>query len=83
VPLILFRSDDHKNLEYFMTAQKIIAARLGWSSSSLGLTSTSSIVLANPLAKPDLLRVVKIIKMGIEHDNENKILLNPPFLVPK
>jgi len=74
---------DHKNLEYFMTAQKLNRRQARWSvflsRFDLNLQHRPGKSSANPIS----CRVVQDHKTGIEHDNENQVLLKPSFFGPK
>jgi len=68
---------DHKNLEYFMTAQKLNHRQAQWllhlSHFNINLTHQ----LSKLSAKPDLLSRRSDHKEGVENDNNNVILLKP------
>src|SRR5882762_11794 len=70
---------DHKNLEYFMTAQKLNRRQACW---SLYLSRFNINMTHRPgksSAKPDLLSRRSDHKEGVENDNDNVILLKPEF----
>src|SRR6266404_754636 len=74
---------DHKNLEYFMTAQKLNRRQARW---SVFLSRFDLRLQHRPgksSAKPDLLSRLQDHKVGVEHDNENQILLKPSFFGSK
>src|SRR5258707_11773020 len=70
---------DHKNLEYFMTAQKLNRRQARW---SLFLSCFDLNISHHPgksSAKPDLLSRHSDHTKGVETDNENVVLLKPEF----
>src|SRR5882762_11181554 len=70
---------DHKNLEYFMTTQKLNRRQARWllylSCFNINLTHRPG----KSSAKPDLLLRHSDHKEGVENDNDNVILLKPEF----
>jgi len=68
---------DHKNLEYFMTAQKLNCRQACW---SLFLSHFNINMTHRPgksSAKPNLLSRCSDHKEGVEYDNDTVILLKP------
>jgi len=70
---------DHKNLEYFMVAQKLNRRQARWSMFLSRFDLDLSYRPGKSSAKPDLLSRRVDHKKGIEDDNENVILLKPEF----
>src|SRR5713226_7162879 len=74
---------DHKNLEYFMTAQKLNHCQACW---SLFLSQFDFNLSHHPgtsNAKPDILSRCSDHKKGVEDDNKNIVLLKPEFFENK
>ncbi len=70
---------DHKNLEYFMTAQKLNRRQARWSTFLSRFDLDLSYRPGKSSAKPDLLSRRVDHKRGTEDDNENVVLLKPEF----
>jgi RNase H-like domain found in reverse transcriptase len=70
---------NHKNLEYFMTAQKLNCQQARWSLFLSRFDLQLSHRLGKSSAKPDALSRRLDHKEGVESDNENVILLKPEF----
>jgi len=70
---------DHKNLEYFMTAQKLNRRQAQWSTYLSRFDLDLSYRPGKSSAKPDLLSRRIDHKKGGEDDNDNVVLLKPEF----
>src|SRR5258705_10881607 len=70
---------DHKNLEYFMTAQKLNRRQARWSTYLSRFDLDLSYRPGKSSAKPDLLSCRIDHKKGGEDDNNNVVLLKPEF----
>src|SRR5258705_10070620 len=70
---------DHKNLEYFMTAQKLSRRQAHWSTYLSRFDLDLSYRPGKSSTKPDLLSRRTDHKKGLEDDNDNVVLLKPEF----
>jgi len=70
---------DHKNLKYFMTAQKLNRRQARWSLYLSRFDINLTHRRGKSSAKPDLLSRRSDHKEGVENDNDNVILLKPEF----
>jgi len=70
---------DHKNLEYFMTTQKLNRCQARWSLFLSHFDITMTHRPGKSSAKPDILLRCSDHKEGVENDNENVVLLKPEF----
>src|SRR5882762_9876314 len=70
---------DHKNLEYFMAAQKLNRRQARWSTYLSRFDLDLSYRPGKSSAKPDLLSRRADHKKGGKEDNENVVLLKPVF----
>src|SRR5713226_2968556 len=74
---------DHKNLEYFMTAQKLNHQQAHWSLFLSRFDFNLFHHLGTSSAKPDILSRCSDHKKGVEDDNKNIVLLKPEFFENK
>ena len=74
---------DHKNLEYFMTTQKLNRRQAQWSLFLSRFNITMTHRPGKSSAKPDILSRRLDHKEGVENDNENVVLLKPEFFKSK
>src|SRR5258707_9293662 len=70
---------DHKNLEYFMMAQKLNRRQARWSTYLSCFDLDLSYRPGKSNAKPDLLSRHADHRKGAEEDNDNIVLLKPEF----
>src|SRR5258707_12021552 len=74
---------DHKNLEYFMTAQKLNHRQACWSLFLSRFDLRLQHHAGKLLGKLDLLSRHKDHKKGVEDNNDNVIMLKPEFFDQK
>jgi len=71
---------DHKNLEYFMKAQKLNWRQARWALYLSRFNFTLKYVPGSKMGKADSLSRRLDWKIGIERDNEDKMLVKPEWL---
>jgi len=72
---------DHKNLEYFMKAQKLIQRQTRWTLYLSRFDFMLKYVPGSRMGKADSLSRRPDWKIGVERNNENKILVKSEWLV--
>ena len=71
---------DHKNLEYFMKAQKLNRRQARWALYLSRFNFTLKHVPGSKMGKADSLSRRPDWEVGVEKDNEDKILVKPEWL---
>ena len=71
---------DHKNLEYFMKVQKLNRRQARWTLYLLRFNFTLKYVPGSKMGKADSLSRRPDWEVGVEKDNEDKILVKPEWL---
>ena len=71
---------DHKNLEYFMKAQKLNQRQAKWALYLFRFNFMLKHVLGSKMGKADSLSKRLDWKVGVERDNENETLIKPEWL---
>ena len=71
---------DHKNLEYFMKAQKLNQRQARWALYLLRFDFTLKYVPGSKMGKADSLSRRPDWKVGVERDNEDKMLIKPEWM---
>jgi len=71
---------DHKNLKYFMKAQKLNRRQARWALYLFYFNFTLKHVLGSKMGKADSLSRRPDWEIGVEKDNEDKILVKPEWL---
>ena len=71
---------DHKNLEYFMKVQKLNRRQTRWALYLSRFNFMLKHVLGSKMGKADSLSRRPDWEVGVEKDNENKILVKPEWL---
>jgi len=71
---------DHKNLEYFMKAQKLNQRQARWALYLSRFDFTLKHVLGSKIEKADSLSRRPDWEVGVERDNENETLVKPEWL---
>ena len=71
---------DHKNLEYFMKAQKLNQRQAKWALYLSRFNFMLKHVLGSKMGKADSLSRRLDWKVGVERDNENETLVKPEWL---
>ena len=71
---------DHKNLEYFMKAQKLNQRQARWALYLLRFDFTLKYVPESKMGKADSLSRRPDWKVGVERDNEDKTLIKPEWM---
>jgi len=71
---------DHKNLEYFMKAQKLNRRQARWALYLSRFNFTLKYVPGSKMGKADSLSRRPDWKVGVERDNENETLVKPEWL---
>ena len=71
---------DHKNLKYFMKAQKLNHKQARWALYLSRSNFTLKHVPGNKMSKVDSLSRRPDQEIGVERDNENEILVKPEWL---
>ena len=71
---------DHKNLEYFMKAQKLNRRQARWALYLSRFNFTLKHILGSKMEKADSLSKRPDWEVGVERDNEDKILVKPEWL---
>ena len=71
---------DHKNLEYFMKTQKLNHRQARWALYLLRFNFTLKHVLGSRMGKADSLNRRPDWEVGVERDNENKMLVKLEWL---
>jgi len=71
---------DHKNLEYFMKAQKLNRRQARWALYLSRFNFTLKHIPGSRMGKADSLSRRPDWEVGVERDNENKTLVKPEWL---
>jgi len=71
---------DHKNLEYFMKAQKLNRRQARWALYLSRFNFTLKYVPGSKMGKADSLSRRPDWEVGVERDNENETLVKPEWL---
>ena len=71
---------DHKNLEYFMKAQKLNRRQARWALYLLRFNFTLKHIPGSKMGKADSLSRRLDWEVGVERDNENETLVKPKWL---
>jgi len=71
---------DHKNLKYFMKAQKLNRRQARWALYLSRFNFTLKHIPGSRMGKADSLSRRPDWEVGVERDNENKILVKPEWL---
>ena len=71
---------DHKNLEYFMKVQKLNRRQARWALYLSRFNFTLKHILGSKMEKADSLSKRPDWEVGVERDNEDKILVKPEWL---
>jgi len=71
---------DHKNLEYFMKAQKLNRRQARWALYLSRFDFTLKHVLGSKMGKADSLSRRPDWEVGVERDNEDEVLVKPEWL---
>jgi len=74
---------DHKNLEYFMKAQKLNQRQARWALYLSRFNFMLKHILESKIGKADSLSRRPDWEVGVERDNENKTLVKPEWLKVK
>jgi len=74
---------DHKNLEYFMKAQKLNRRQARWALYLSRFNFTLKHVSGSKMGKTDSLSRRLDWEVGVEKDNENETLVKPEWLKVK
>jgi len=74
---------DHKNLEYFMKAQKLNQRQVRWALYLSRFNFMLKYVLGSKMGKVNSLSRRLDWEVGVERDNENKMLVKPEWLEVK
>ena len=74
---------DHKNLEYFMKAQKLNRRQARWALYLSRFSFMLKYVPESKMEKADSLSRIPDWKIGVNKDNKNKMLVKPKWLIVK
>jgi len=72
---------DHKNLEYFMKAQKLNRRQARWALYLSKFDFVLKHVLGSKMGKADSLSRRPDWEIGVEKDNEDEMMIKPEWLV--